>query len=47
MSKKWEAVQISLPAGFSVRWKNLGIAWRYTRVASLGLMVMLWKRFSM
>ena len=26
---------------------NLGIAWRYTRVASLGLMVMLWKRFSM
>ena len=27
--------------------ENLGIAWRYTRVASLGLMVMLWKRFSM
>lgn len=26
--------------------ENLGIAWRYTRVASLGLMVMLWKRFS-
>ena len=27
--------------------ENLGIALRYTRVASLGLMVMLWKRFSM
>lgn len=41
MSKKWEAVQI--PAGIL----RFGRGWRYTRVASLGLMVMLWKRFSM
>ena len=44
MSKKWEAVHGD---GLFCALDNLGIAWRYTRVASLGLMVMLWKRFSM
>lgn len=45
MSKKWEAVHQSTSGLFGVL-ENLGIAWRYTRVVSLGLMVMLWKRFS-
>lgn len=44
-SKSPLAVHVDLPAGFGV----LGLfcaGARYTRVASLGLMVMLWKRFS-
>ena len=37
----------TIPAGIFMRGDDTGRTGRYTRVASLGLMVMLWKRFSM